>query len=91
MAPAERATADRVVSPTEAALAEIWSQVLRRPSIGPDEDFFRLGGTSLKATLIAAQVRQRLGAALPLSTIFECRTIAACATALDADPGAATG
>ena len=39
----------RFRSSTEATLAEIWSEVLERGDLGPEDDFFELGGDSLLA------------------------------------------
>ena len=44
---------------TEAALAEIWAEVLRLERVYADDDFFDLGGHSLLATQLAARVRDR--------------------------------
>jgi amino acid adenylation domain-containing protein len=66
--PAERALG------REAALAEIWSEVLRLPQVGLDDDFLALGGHSLHATQVLSRVRDRFGATLPLRALFESPT-----------------
>ncbi len=45
----------------EARLAAIWSQMLNRPDIGVDGDFFSLGGDSLLATNMLVQVEHECG------------------------------
>ena len=41
---------------TEATLVQIWRKVLKRTAIGVDENFFEIGGDSLDAVEIAAQM-----------------------------------
>lgn len=62
-------------NPIEAKLAEIWSQVLGVARVGIFDHFFALGGHSLKATALAAQVKKALGIELPLREIFKTPTI----------------
>jgi amino acid adenylation domain-containing protein len=74
-------------TPTERAVAAIWSEVLGIESIGVDDSFFELGGHSLLATRVLARVRDRLQAELPLRALFESPTVAALATLVDASGG----
>ncbi|QQZ58493.1 KR domain-containing protein [Paenibacillus sonchi] len=64
---------------TEAGLhqqiADIWSTVLGIEAIGIDEDFFALGGDSLKAITIVSLVFKKLGVKLPLPAFFHKPTI----------------
>jgi amino acid adenylation domain-containing protein/non-ribosomal peptide synthase protein (TIGR01720 family) len=60
----------------EQALLAIWQQVLNIENIGVTDDFFRLGGHSLKATQIVSLIRKQLGLEVPLKLIFEAPTIA---------------
>ncbi|WFU52025.1 non-ribosomal peptide synthetase [Sinorhizobium terangae] len=46
----------------ENTLRDIWSSVLRIEGIGVDDQFMDLGGDSLRAVLILAQIRRQLGA-----------------------------
>ncbi|UCH95483.1 MAG: amino acid adenylation domain-containing protein [Candidatus Aminicenantes bacterium] len=61
----------------EETLVRIWSRDLGidKDIISIDANFFRLGGHSLKATLMAAKVHKELNAALPLAEIFASPTI----------------
>ncbi|SEP94881.1 non-ribosomal peptide synthetase [Lentzea albida] len=53
----------------EALLAEIWRDVLGAEQIGPDDDFFALGGDSLLAIRVIATAEER-GLPLTLATLF---------------------
>ncbi|MET9600667.1 amino acid adenylation domain-containing protein [Streptomyces sp. NPDC006459] len=85
-APAAAAAATGYEPPageTEELVAMVWASVLDAPRIGRHDDFFALGGHSLSATRVAARLRQSLGLDLPLHTLFEQRTVAALATAVE--------
>nr|AYN44243.1 nonribosomal peptide synthetase [Cloning vector H69C977B_s05]AYN44279.1 nonribosomal peptide synthetase [Cloning vector H69C977B_s11]AYN44303.1 nonribosomal peptide synthetase [Cloning vector H69C977B_s15] len=74
-------------TPHEEILAGIWSAVLGLERIGVEEDFFALGGHSLKATQVIARAREAFGIDLPVRTIFERRTIALLAEAVAGQGG----
>ncbi|UCH97724.1 MAG: amino acid adenylation domain-containing protein, partial [Candidatus Aminicenantes bacterium] len=64
----------------EKKLQEIWSDILLhtsqlRSSIGIDDNFFQLGGHSLKATALAAKIHRLFDVRLPLVEIFKRPTI----------------
>ncbi|MFF3084243.1 amino acid adenylation domain-containing protein [Streptomyces nojiriensis] len=85
-APAAAAAATGYEPPageTEELVAMVWASVLDAPRIGRHDDFFALGGHSLSATRVAARLRQSLGLDLPLHTLFEQRTVAALAIAVE--------
>ncbi|MEM6457598.1 MAG: condensation domain-containing protein, partial [Acidobacteriota bacterium] len=63
---------------------EVWQEVLDAPRVGVDDDFFALGGHSLKATQVISRLRQVLDLQLPVRALFEHPTIAALAAAVDA-------
>ena len=76
------------VTPTEVGLAAIWSELLDITRVGLHDDFFQLGGHSLLATQVVARIRNRMGRALPLKSLFNCPTVAQLAKLLDeSDPG----
>jgi amino acid adenylation domain-containing protein len=64
---------------TEKRLLEIWSDLLKIDKIGIHNNFFTLGGQSIKATQVIARIRAEFGVDLPLRGIFENPTVAAIA------------
>jgi acyl carrier protein len=74
---------------TEAALAEVWAEVLKLERVGADDDFFALGGHSLLAMQVWGGVQQRFGIELPLRALFDHPTLAALAAEVDAAARAA--
>ncbi len=87
-APAERGSdqAPARVEPRtriEADLQVIFAGLLRRPSVGVDENFFELGGHSLLAAQLISRVRTRLGRELPISAVFDSPTISGMARLME--------
>ncbi len=58
-------------TPEEILLCELVAELLGLERIGLAENFFHLGGHSLVATRLAAQIHSRLDRDLPIRTIFE--------------------
>ena len=77
------AASGREPTETERVMLEIWREVLEMPGVGLHDDFFDLGGYSLLGVRLLAQVKKRLGAALPLPTLFGHPTPAALAGAVE--------
>jgi len=63
----------------EQRLVELWCDLLGVAGIGVEDDFFELGGNSLIAVKLAAKIRADHGITLPLSVLFQARTITALA------------
>ncbi|MGW3178997.1 non-ribosomal peptide synthase/polyketide synthase [Kitasatospora sp. NPDC001119] len=78
--PAEAEPAGRVAprTPTEEAVAEIWAEALRT-AVGATDDFFQLGGDSMRALLIASRANDAFGVTLTPRDVLVSRTVAALA------------
>jgi thioesterase domain-containing protein/aryl carrier-like protein len=76
-------------TPAQELLAGIWAQVLGLDRAGVTDDFFALGGDSLRAVQVVAQIRAS-GHEITIADFFDNPTIAACARLIPA-PGAETG
>ncbi len=59
----------------EKRLAVIWSEILGVNSIGINDDFFTLGGHSLKATQLVSKIKKEFNVNLPVKVIFQSSTI----------------
>jgi amino acid adenylation domain-containing protein len=55
---------------TERELALIWQEVLGRDRVGAKDNFFSLGGHSLKATRLASQIHKKFEVKLALKDLF---------------------
>jgi arthrofactin-type cyclic lipopeptide synthetase C len=63
----------------ERAIVDAWSEILEVSSIGIEDDFFDLGGHSLKATRARFRLERDLGVALTLVDLFRHSTVSALA------------
>jgi len=64
------AVLDSSMTATERELASIWAELLKLPSVGPEDRFFDLGGHSLLAVLMISRVQERLHVALPVDDVY---------------------
>jgi FkbH-like protein len=55
---------------TEAALAQIWCELLQKPGVSPQDNFFDLGGHSLLAVLLIVRVRETFGLELAIDDVY---------------------
>jgi tyrocidine synthetase-3 len=61
----------------EMALVDIWSDVLRleKEHIGIHDNFFRLGGHSLKAAVLAGRIHKAFSVEVPIAELFKAPTV----------------
>jgi amino acid adenylation domain-containing protein len=81
---------DEFVAPRdvlEFKVTEIWEKVLDVRPIGVRDNFFNLGGHSLAAVRLMAQLRDAFGRELPLSILFQNGTVEQLASMLREQPG----
>jgi amino acid adenylation domain-containing protein len=79
----------------ERKLVEIWGEVLGsrtlspagQPQIGINDNFFQLGGHSLKAAMLAAKIHKELNVKLPLAGVFTTPTVKEQARRIKMVPG----
>ena len=73
-APPERGAA-RPGDGLEDELARIWETTLGVERVGPEDNYFELGGQSLQAVTVFTEIDKRFGVRLPLTTLFEAPTV----------------
>ncbi|MGP0020269.1 MAG: amino acid adenylation domain-containing protein [Candidatus Sulfotelmatobacter sp.] len=56
------------------AMLPLWQRVLDVRNVGPDDDFFALGGHSIAAARLSALIEHELGKIAPLATLYEAST-----------------
>jgi nonribosomal peptide synthetase DhbF len=68
---------------TQITLARIWESLLKVEKVGIHESFFDLGGHSILAVRLMAQIRSSFGVQLPLHHIFRTPTISGLASLIE--------
>jgi len=71
----------------EETLAEVWGEVLGIDRVGLDDDYFELGGDSIRSIRVIARAEER-GLAFSLDQLFEAPTVRRLAEALRGAEGA---
>jgi amino acid adenylation domain-containing protein len=66
----------------EGQLIAIWEELLGTADIGATQDFFEIGGHSLLAMRLFAEIKSQLNCDLPLSTLFTGPTVRSMADAI---------
>ncbi|MFN7730408.1 MAG: amino acid adenylation domain-containing protein [Pirellula sp.] len=66
----------------EETLVQFWSEVLDVDQVGIRDDFYELGGDSLRATMVHSRIIAKFRVQLPLRDVFHMRTIAELAQAI---------
>jgi acyl carrier protein len=69
-------------TPLEEEVAAVWKEVLGLAQVGVQENFFEIGGHSLKATKVVMLLRNKLGINASLRLLFEHATIGEMSEAL---------
>jgi amino acid adenylation domain-containing protein len=69
---------------TEARLVALWKELLGAERVGTDEDFFEVGGHSLLAVRLVAEIEKQFGHELPVATLVRAPTIVQLAAILQA-------
>ncbi|WP_346868751.1 amino acid adenylation domain-containing protein [Clostridium sp. UBA5119] len=59
----------------EKILAKIWSEILGIEKISINDNFFEIGGHSLKATMLMSKIHKHLNKEVPLKELFKSPTI----------------
>jgi acyl carrier protein len=77
--PADEQPADEQSADAEPSLQDMithaWREVLAVDALGPDDDFFELGASSLDAVRIVARLEEDLSLELSVRVLLEARTI----------------
>ncbi|KAF2271629.1 amino acid adenylation domain-containing protein [Westerdykella ornata] len=73
---------------TEQRLLQLWQETISADittlhEIGPDSDFFRVGGNSILLVSLQAIIRRDFDTVLPLAQLFECSTLGSMAAKID--------
>jgi len=69
--------------PTEHAIADVWRGVLGVGSVGPEDNFFEIGGTSLALVTVQLRLAEALGRPLTVVDLFRFPNVRALAGYLD--------
>lgn len=77
--PGRKAAADAPGSEVEQQLTGIWQEVLSVAGVGRNDDFFELGGQSIKGTQLVYKVNAAFGAQIDLGHLYQYPTVAALA------------
>ncbi|MCK4762980.1 MAG: acyltransferase domain-containing protein, partial [Candidatus Aminicenantes bacterium] len=72
---------------TEAALLTLWQDFFGVAEIGPRDDFFEIGGDSLKAMTLISHIHKVLNIKVPLTDFFAAATIKKVAEFIDGSSG----
>lgn len=67
----------------EKDITKIWSEELKIPSVGIDDDFFDMGGSSILAQKVITLIRQQVSKDIPVSKIYIHPTVRELAAVLE--------
>jgi amino acid adenylation domain-containing protein len=80
--PSDQGNLDTEIRPVPAStgmervLRGIWREVLDRADVGMNDDFFTLGGTSMRCVKLTNRIHETFGVEFPLRYCFELSTVA---------------
>lgn len=66
---------DDEADPVGRIVAKVWQEVLGVPAVGPTDDFFALGGDSLRLLRVTGRLRELFGIEVPLANAFDARRL----------------
>lgn len=82
--PSERPQSDRVLTPTEQQVAELWCEIMQSDAhLGPQDNFFALGGDSLAMTMVLFRVQEVFGVELATTSLMEAPELGSFAALID--------
>lgn len=70
-------------NPTEARLIEMWQELFSIDKVGTNDDFFALGGHSLKATILIKRIEKEFNCEISLNEFFKTPNIKALAKCIN--------
>ena len=70
-------------SSIESRISDIWKEILSRDKIDVHDNFFDIGGHSLKAVRVSSQIHCELGVEINLRTLFQHPTISSLSGVID--------
>jgi amino acid adenylation domain-containing protein len=79
-----------LANPMEREIAQIWQEVLRIEGVGPEDNFFDVGGTSLTLALVESRLRSRTEAPFSTTDLFRYSSIRTLAQYLNGPPETAS-
>ncbi|HYG63511.1 MAG TPA: amino acid adenylation domain-containing protein, partial [Thermoanaerobaculia bacterium] len=77
------AESDTLVTPVQELLAALWRELLEIGHVGLGDNFFDLGGHSLKVAQLRSRVRDAFDLDLPMQCFFEAQTLESQAEVID--------
>lgn len=89
--PDRKTSANAYVAPRntmEMLLVKLWEEILEISPVGISDDFFEVGGHSLLAVKLISGINRKFNSDIPLSALFQSKTIESLAAVLDRDAAA---
>jgi len=73
------------INKLQESLAKIWCDIIGLKSVGIEDNFFQLGGTSLDAVSMVGRIQKELGETVSVVSLFESPTISHLASVINRD------